>query len=275
MRRRVAFTLGLAGLALAPIGAGAIQFTANLDSIKIEARAGEVVTRNFQLHLAPGQEKVHFRSRIEDWWQSEDGSQSFYRPPGTLSRSCGPWIELNPVEAAVDPGGTLSVRITASVPRGLAPGGYWCVLSVDELPDPLAVPQGVEVRFLSSISVGIFVSVEPVRREVEISDVGVAGGELKVRVRNAGNGPLGVEGRVEFIEPGGSALVATAVVPRATVLTEPVASRILTARLPDVSTLPSGRYMVRVILDAGLDHYIGVQKLLEISNEHRRMAPGR
>lgn len=275
MRRRFARILAIAGLALAPAGAGSIQFTANLDSIKVEARPGEVVTRTFQLHLTPDQGRVHFRSRVEDWWQSEDGSQSFYRPPGTLSHSCGPWVELNPVEAAVDPGGTLSVRITAAVPAGATPGGYWCVLTVDELPDPLAAPRGVEVRFLSSISVGIFVSIEPVRRAVEISEVGVARGNLSVKVRNTGDGPLGVEGRVEFVRPGGSEPVASVVVPRTTVLTEPIASRRFTVPLPNASDLPPGRYLVRVILDAGLDHYVGVQNVLEIGNELRGTSPGR
>ena len=33
----------------------------------------------------------------------------------------------------VQPGGTLEVRVTVNVPRDAASGGYWSVLTVDEL----------------------------------------------------------------------------------------------------------------------------------------------
>lgn len=273
MTRLRALLLGTC-LSFAPGVVAAIEFTSSFESIKIAARPGEVVSRSFELHLAPEGRRVHFRSRMEDWWQSEDGSQSFYRPPGTLSRSCGPWIELDPVETAVEPGGTLSVRVTAAIPREVTPGGYWCVLTVDELPDPLAVPRGgVEVRFLSSVSVGVFISIEPVSRAAEIRDVRIAAGEARIAVSNRGNAPLGVEGRIEFLRPGTRETVATAVIPRSTVLTEPVSSRTLTARLP---AMPAGRYLVLVILDVGLDHYLGVQKELEIGDDLLRPpVPGR
>lgn len=261
-------------LAFVPEAVAAIEFTSSFESIKIEARPGEIVHRSFELHLAPGERRAHFRSRVEDWWQSEDGSQSFYRPPGTLSRSCGPWIELDPVETAVEPGGTLAVRVTAAVPREVAPGGYWCVLTIDELPDPLAAPrEGIEIRFLSSVSVGIFISIEPVSRAAEIRDVRISAGEARIAVSNRGDVPLGVEGRIELLRPGTRETVATAVIPRSTVLTEPISSRTLTARLPAV---PAGRYLVLVILDVGLDHYLGIQRELEIGDDLRRPAvPGR
>ena len=49
-------------------------------------------------------------------------------------------------------------------------------------------------------------------------------------------------------------------------LLAPVNTRIFTADLPDVKTLPPGRYLVRAILDIGLDHYIGVQKELDVTS---------
>jgi hypothetical protein len=257
----------LAGLALAAAPAAAIEFTSSLDSIKIAGRPGETVRRHFQLRLSDHDARVHFRSRVEDWWQSEDGSQSFYRPAGSLPRSCGSWIGLNPVEAAVEPGGMLDVRVTAAIPSDIRPGGYWCVLTVDQKPDPLADDRGVAIRFLSSISVGIFVTIEPVRRAAEIRGVEIGGGKVRLQVRNEGDVPLGVEGRVEFLRPGSSLPVATAPVPRATVLTGPVPTRLLAARLPDAAALPPGRYLVRVLLDIGVDHYLGVQREMELSDD--------
>ncbi len=40
---------------------------------------------------------------------------------------------------------------------------------------------------------------------------------------------------------------------------------VIPVALPGGATLPVGRSLVRVILDSGLDHYIGVQKEVEFS----------
>src|ERR1700730_17118336 len=135
------------------------SFKATLTSLKITARPGEVQTREFHLTLDPDQLKTRFTAHMQDWWRSEDGTQSIYDEPGTLTRSCGRWVALNPVEVEVMPGHTLTTRLTVSVPSELRPGGYWCVLTVDEVPDPLAVSEGVGIRFLASVSVGVFVNV--------------------------------------------------------------------------------------------------------------------
>jgi hypothetical protein len=256
-------TLALLGPAPAP----AIQFSSSFESIKFTARPGEIVNREFQLRLAPEGKPVHFKARAEDWWASEDGTSSFYRPAGTLPRSCGKWVSLNPVETSVAPGGTLKVRVTTTIPRDVKAGGYWCVLTVDEVPDPLAAPAGVDVRFLSSVSVGIFVNIEPVKRAAEIRDVELAAGRARFKVCNLGNAPLGAEGRIEFLRRGASVPTATAVIRRATVLTDPISCRVLTADLPAPTSLPAGRYLVLVLVDIGVDHFLGVQREMEISRD--------
>ena len=52
--------------------------------------------------------------------------------------------------------------------------------------------------------------------------------------------------------------------PRNMLLTEPVRTAALSVALPSPVDLPSGRYTVRLILDIGLDHYIGFQRALDI-----------
>ena len=245
----------------------AVTFNATLNSIRISARPGQVVTRPFELTLAAGEPRTVFAARAEDWWRSEDGKQSFYAPAGRLQRSCGPWVSVNPMQAAVEPGGTLKVRITVAVPVELQAGGYWCALTVDEVPDPSAADTGVAVRFLASVSVGIFVYIDPVERAGDIAEVVVVNDEARITLQNVGNAPLAVEGRVEFLPANAEAAaspVATTTVPRHTVLTEPARIGVLTAALPDAGQLPSGRYLVRTILDIGLDHYIGFEREMEI-----------
>jgi hypothetical protein len=244
--------------------ARAVTFTATLGSIKIAARPGQVLTREFRLTLDADQSKTRFNSYMQDWWRSEDGRQSFYRDPGTLAHSCGRWVTLNPVEIEVQPGGTLITRLTVSVSSEAQPGGYWCVLTVDELPDPLAVQEGVGVRFLASVSIGVFVNVGDIQRDAEIIGVDIIGDAAVVRVRNGGNTPLAIEGRFEFVKPGESEPTAVINLARNTLLTEPILTGLFSASLPDPSLLPSGRYLVRAIVDYGVDHYIGTQREMDI-----------
>ena len=61
--------------------------------------------------------------------------------------------------------------------------------------------------------------------------------------------------------------VAVVTIPSQTLLPEPIPTGIWTVKLPDPGELPSGPYVVRVILDIGLDHYIGVEKQVEVHRE--------
>lgn len=241
-----------------------LSFQATLDSIKIEAQPQHVITRQFKLTLDADQPETRFRARVEDWWRSEDGAQSFYGSAGTLRHSCARWVSLNPVESSVKPGGTLIIRITLSVPVEMASGGYWCALTVDEIPDPLAVQEGVGVKFVASVSTGIFVNVGTIARSARILDLQTSADTVMVRLRNDGNAPVGIDGRLEFYTPGASTATATVVVPRGTLLTEPSLDSTLLVRLPPAAQLPSGRYRVRAILDYGASHYIGAEREVEL-----------
>jgi hypothetical protein len=223
-----------------------------------------VVTRQFKLTLDRDQPETRFRARIEDWWRSEDGAQSFYAEPGTLRHSCGRWVSLNPVESSVEPGETLVIRITVSVPSEIASGGYWCALTVDEIPDPRAVQSGVGVKFVASVSTGIFVNVGTIERSAHILDLQAGVETVLVKLRNDGNTPVGIDGYLEFYAIGASTPTAVAIVPRGTLLTEPSLDGTLTSRLPPAAQLRSGRYRVRAILDYGAQHYIGAEREIEL-----------
>jgi hypothetical protein len=247
--------------------AEALKFDASLAPIKVDANPGQVASRNFRLTLAKDEQRTQFKVHVEDWWRSEDGKESFYKPAGTIPQSCAPWIKLNPVEAAVGPGETLDVRLSISIPKEAAPGGYWCAFTVDEVLDPLKVnPEGVGVRFLASLSIGVFVNVGRVNRSAKVVDVKM-GEEAYVKVRNDGNCPLRIEGRFEFVPIGQSKPVARVDFPQTTALYAPVNITTIRVNLPDSKILPSGKYLVRAIIDIGLDHYLGVQKEMVITRE--------
>ncbi len=249
-----------------PATAGAVTIRASFAPIRMTARPGEVLTTKYELKLQEGEQAAHFKVGVEDWWRSEDGQQSFYAPAGSISHSCGQWVSVNPRESTVVGGATLEVRLTVTVPGEVKPGGYWCALSVDEMPDPLraVTPDGVGVQFLASVSTGIYVSVNPIERGADILSVDVVGNRAVARLLNTGNTPLTIEGRFEFLKSGRTQASATVDLPRNTLLTEPIATGTYAASLPNRSALPSGRYLVRLVVDIGLDHYIAVQRELDI-----------
>ncbi|MEI6512814.1 MAG: hypothetical protein WCO51_06015 [bacterium] len=253
----------------------ALSFQSTLESIKVEGRPGQLVNRKFQLILSKDGQRTHFKARTEDWWRSEDGKQSYYREAGILTRSCAKWVKLNPTEIDVDPEGTLSIRVSIAIPPDVKPGGYWCVLTVDETPDPLKNISGVGIRFLASVSVGIFVNITPLERSAQITDVKVMPDQASVKLCNKGNCPLGVEGRFEFLRKGESEPVTTIKIPRGTLLPEPITTGMFSANLPDIKVLPSGRYIVRVILDIGLDHFIGAQKEMDVNRDVPNPTPNK
>jgi hypothetical protein len=263
--RGAAVLTGGVALFLAGSAAHAVTFNASFAPIKIAAKPGQVLTTNYRLGLDDADPRTHFKVEVQDWWRSEDGRQSFYAPAGSISRSCGHWVSANPMEATVSGGQALQIRLTVSIPQDVQPGGYWCALSVDEVPDPLAVvPEGVGVRFLASVSTGVYVYIDPVERGADVLDIEVNGAQATARIQNTGNTPTAVEGRFEFLRDGESKPAAVVPLPRNMLLTEPVRTAAFSVALPSPVDLPSGRYTVRLVLDIGLDHYIGFQRALDI-----------
>jgi hypothetical protein len=265
-RRAIVVAVALAGVsALRPDPAGAVTIQASFAPIRMTAQPGQILTTSYDLKLKEGEPGAHFKVEAQDWWRSEDGQQSFYVSAGSLSRSCGRWVSANPQEAAVAGGDSLHVRLTIQVPADVKPGGYWCALSVDEMPDPLATtPDGVAVRFLASVSTGIYVNINPVERGADILSVDILGDRAVTRISNTGNAPVVVEGRFEFVKPGETQPTAVVELPRNILLTEPIATGAFGVDLPDRSMLPPGRYLVRLVIDIGLEHLIAVQRELDI-----------
>lgn len=264
--RRACRAFCVLGLVLCASSAShAITFQTTLKPIRLSAQPGQVLTSQHHLSLDPSQPRAQFSVHVEDWWRSADGRESFYVSPGSLPRSCGSWVSVNPGEASISGGEQLSVRVTVEVPPEVRPGGYWCALTIDEVPDPLAVtPENVSVRFLASVSTAIYVSVGEIERSVRITGLAVEDGEVVLDVRNEGNAPLSVEGRIEFLRAGESSPVASVTMERQVLLTDPIPVGHYTTPLPDRETLPSGPYVVRAVIDIGLDDLIGAQRELLI-----------
>lgn len=257
----------LAGvLAAALTQAHAISFRFSPGGFSMEAKPGQLINRVFTLTLAKDAPTTHFQAHVEDWWRSADNRSSYYRPPGTISRSCGLWCSVNPVEQAVKPGETFTTKLSIRIPDDVKPGGYWAALTVDEVPDPLAPkPQGVAMTFRASVSTGIFIEIPPVTRSAKITGVHVTGENAVVTLRNDGNTPLRVNGRFEFYNSTQEEPLATVEFGGEALLPEPINTCECTVPLPDKEKLPSGTYRSRVIVDVGLDYLLGAEKGLNVT----------
>lgn len=252
-------------LAANPPAADAISFHFTPASINVEARPGQIINQTLALTLANDAKLTHFKARVEDWWRSADNVRTFYAPSGTISRSCGPWCSVNPVESAVKPGETLVVKLSVRVPDSAKPGGYWAALTLDEVSDPTQPkPAGVAMIFRASLSVGIYVEIPAATRAAHIAEVRVSDQRATVVLANDGNIPLRVKGSFEFFKLGEDKPVASVAFGGDPILPEPINTCAFDAALPDTHALPSGRYRVRAIVDADLDHLLGVEKELDI-----------
>ena len=150
-------------------------------------------------------------------------------------------------------------------------------MTVDEVPDPLTLPEDtVAVQFTASVSTGVFIYLDPVHRAATIRSIVVEGDHVRIGVRNDGNTPLGIEGRVELFVGDNDTPVTTVELPRTTVLTEPSRNGMLSAPLRSSSDVPNGMYRVRVLLDYGDDHYIGAERQVDVSRpDNRSREPAR
>ncbi|MDR3708854.1 MAG: hypothetical protein P4L33_11160 [Capsulimonadaceae bacterium] len=249
--------------------AGALTFRAALTPIHVTAQPGDVVNSTYFMTVIKAEHPTHFRVHAEDYYKNEDGSGN-YLSPGHISHSCANWIQLNPGEATINVGEMLKVRMTIAVPTGAKPGGYWCVMTIDEVPDPDAVAsqqqqgRSIGVRSLTSISVNVYVDILPLDKEARIMSVQIGGDQAVLRVADTGNCELTATGRIEFAKPGDDKSIAIAPIQKTSIFCEPVNTTSIKVDLPTTDVLPSGRYLVRVVLDIGLDHYIGAQKEMEI-----------
>ena len=250
----------------------AASFTSSFKPIRFFAKPGQTITSKYTLGLESAERRLHFRAKVEDWWRSIDGKQTIYRKAGTVARSCAHWVTLDPVEQAVDPGSKIDIRVTVRIPKETKPGGYWCALTVDELQDPthLAKKRGVGVSFVASFSTAIYILIRPLDLKAKILEVKLESAKGLVTVQNQGNTPLIIQGRLEFVPPGDTKPLATAKLKGGVVLPIPINKRIMVAPLPSTKELPTGRYMVKVIIDIGLDHFIGVQKEMKIWREAKK-----
>ena len=94
------------------------------------------VTRDFRLTVFAGHSKqpeMHFLVYPADFRLNRDGKIDFFEP-GSIKRSAGSWIKIDPAEFTMKPGETKDVKVKLTVPRNVS-GGYYTAILVQLLPE--------------------------------------------------------------------------------------------------------------------------------------------
>ena len=246
------------------------QFAGTFAPIRTWAKPGETLARELRLQLVKSVtgQPLRFKAYSQDFWMSADGRSTGYGDPGKVKASCSNWVTVDPVTQEVAPGGDLLVRVSITVPAGTQPGGYWCAVSIDEQMDPRrkALLGGSGMVLFASFSNAVYVFVAPLQLDAKIKKLDIDSQNASVTVQSLANSPLLIEGHLEFLREGVAEPVAKVDLARRVLLPEPHGSVMTEAPLPPIEVLPDGDYLVKVVLDVGLDHLLGAQSKRSIKH---------
>jgi len=135
LKRSVVSFLGLAlALAAAPVSA---QTGLGLSPMRLELRFPGPAMKSGSLILTNGSgEKARMRAEILDFFMDSLETPQFGRRYEQESAfSCRSWLSVNPMEAELEPGATVTVRYTLRVPAGATPRSYHCAAGFTTLPN--------------------------------------------------------------------------------------------------------------------------------------------
>jgi hypothetical protein len=257
-------------LAAVPIAASA-GFVASPMELFYDMAAGVEGTRTLTI-TNRADLPLTVRLYLVDSRFGSDGTEENLEP-GTLERSCAPWVVLAENVIDLESRETRAVPVTLAVP-GEARGSYWTKLFLEETSSPQATQAVHEDRTYNifmrqRIGVRIFQDVPGTERpDVAITNVEIRerNGEeplgILVDVANAGNTVARCTGEVELRDESGAIAEKIPLGTRGQFVVFPDGERRIAVHPPE--SLSSGTYTALAIVDFGGDHLVAGDTLLEI-----------
>ncbi len=245
-------------------------FTVEVSPLRVELKMSAGATHTQAVTLRNDSRRaVHVRARVDEYSLSMDGTPQFTRVGAAEPFSAAGWLRLNPTEFTVDAGATVTVRVTAAVPKDAAEGGYRCGVMFEFDPpgtDPRQVAK--DVMFRGRIATIYYVTVGKPVPAVSLTDLQVRqspDGQLWVIavLKNTSRAYVRTAGSLS-ISPEQGASLRKIDLPNVPLL--PMSERevrIPTAG-PSDSPLGPGQYRVEVRVDVGLPAVIVGETILEV-----------
>ncbi len=143
-------------------------------------------------------------SELSDWTLDLNGNLVFF-PPGSLSHSASPWLELDASDFILEPRGAREVRLALAVPEG-AEGTYQSMVFFTVLPPPGETQTGVGVITTARIGLAVYVTIAGTERggSALLDLYQVDDRSLAAIVANTGNTVMRLGGAIELRDETGA-----------------------------------------------------------------------
>lgn len=196
------------------------------------------------------------RVYLEDWSMDKTGNITYARP-GKNPNSCAPWMQVNPTDFRLDPGGTREVRYTLTVPPGAKPGSYWTAIMFEAMPTQEGKPAGKKMGVHGRIGAIIYETLGAPEIKADFQDFKVQTGKKEpvfiLTLANGGTGFYRLRKSYIVIKNSQGVEAARLEVPEVPLL--PGTLRELEIKLD--KPLPKGEYLAEAVLDVGRRDFLG------------------
>ncbi len=195
--------------------------------------------------------------------------------PGTVPRSCAPWVQLQDVLMEMAPGETRDTELRLKVPAD-AKGSYWTKVYIEEVGGPApARTDDAERRFRvlmrQRVGIRIFQDVPGTQvldaavTGVKVGPSGGNGREISVKVANQGNALLRCHGHLEIRDHLGGVSEVIPLGSNGEFWVFPGKRRSLSA----ASNVPlsPGTYTALAVVDFGGEHLVAGEQIFEVMAE--------
>ncbi len=246
---------------VAGVSAAVSGVTVSVSEFSLVARPGSNLDVRFTIQ---NDENSSLRVDISpcDWEEDSDGVTRLSRP-GTIERSCAPWLALSAPTHVLRPADEVEVCCGVSVPARAA-GTHWAGLLVAVSAINEAAAQKSGIRLAREFLVKVYVTSFPAVQDAAVTRVAVRGlSPLTVEFSVANRGETRLDdvlGTLSIQSPSGATLAETPL-PRLSIL--PGHSVDAVVETP-WSLLDSGMFLVRTVIDFRGDYLVAGQVVLRV-----------
>jgi hypothetical protein len=239
-----------------------LAVTVSVTEFSFSGRPGDPISDTFVILNGEGQ-PVDVDLEIVDWDRALGGITRTL-DAGILERSCAAWMSLSVEDATLIPDSEIEITLNIHVPE-TAQGTYWTGILISASATSGAVEEG-DIKMLRQFLVRVFVTVSPSAPDGRVSNLQVMGiNPLGVEVTFANTGDTvldGVSGLIAVESSAGTTLFEIPLVPfdilPGYILRQSV--------LGEWGLQAAGIYLVRAVLDFGVEHLVAGQFVLRIED---------
>lgn len=263
-RERTWRTILLAMGLLIALAIELLAVTVSVTEFTFSGQPGNPISDAFVI-LNDESQPVNVDIQIVDWDRAPDGVTRTL-DAGTLERSCASWMTLSSENAMLAPDSEIEILLDIQVPEAVQ-GTYWTGILISASATEGSIEEG-DIRLLRQFLVRVLATVSPTALDGRVSSLRVLGINplgIEVVFTNTGDTVLsGVSGLIAVESSAGATLFEIPLIPfdvlPGYVLRQSV--------LGNWGLQTAGIYLIRAVLDFGVEHLVAGQSVLRINDLH-------